>query len=405
MICKSSRLRGFIESTSLAIVLAAASGGAPLHAMEPSKSSRLTAKAGRYMVELRLPQDGLFAEDETDVEFHVSDSSQDDPVQGPPPIVKARIAARVTMPTMSSMPAQSPKTHAEGVPGDYGVVLYFPHGGEYRLDLSVTPPGDKPFTVTFKLPVADATAARGRASRPKPYTLEVSSNPAKPDAGAPALLTIAVRSRDTRQPVAEFDIVHERQIHIMIVSADMQYFAHVHPNLGSDGRFTLEYTFPTGGEYHIFADAAPKGAGSQILMQPLRVAGPSVAAAVLTTPSLSNSADGIRVSLATDPESLPVGRAVNITFTLRDASASTPTTDLEPYLGAMAHLMLINQDGVTFVHCHPDESDPRNGHAGALTFLSRFPKAGLYRAWLQFQRGGRVSTVTFTFKVRPEKKP
>ena len=53
------------------------------------------------------------------------------------------------------------------------------------------------------------------------------------------------------------------------------------PDLGSDGKFTLEYTFPTGGEYHLFADVAPKGAGSQILMHPIRVNGVALQAPLL----------------------------------------------------------------------------------------------------------------------------
>src|SRR5579862_7993597 len=82
-------------------------------------------KSGKYAVELRLPAEGLYAGEEADVELHISDTSQDDPVQGAPPIVNATVAATVTMPTMLAMPTQKPKMHREGVPGDYGVVLFF----------------------------------------------------------------------------------------------------------------------------------------------------------------------------------------------------------------------------------------------------------------------------------------
>lgn len=371
-----------------------------------AQSTAVTQKAGKYAVDLRLPGQGLAAQDETDIEFHVSDLSQDDPVQGAPPIVKAKIAARVTMPSMASMPAQLPRTHSEGVPGDYGVVLYFPHGGDYRLDLTITPLNDKAFTVSYKLPVGDARPATGRKATPQPYTLQVQSDPTKPVAGKPAQLTIDVLSRETKQPVTEFDTVHERQIHFMVVSADLQHFAHEHPVLGSDGKFTLTYTFPTGGEYHLFADVAPKGAGSQILMQPLHVSGPAQAGDG-TAPfrsALTDVIDGVRVALTTDPAKLPVGRSLNVVFSLKDAATGTPIIDLQPYLGAMAHLMLIHADGVTFVHSHPDESDPTNGHQGALTFLARFPKPGFYRGWLQLQRGGKVETATFTWEVRPDKR-
>ncbi len=377
-------------------------GAMPVCGSTQTKPSPLVQKSGKYAVDLRVPQEGLFAEQEADIEFHVSDTSQDDPVQGAPPIVKAVVSARVTMPAMASMPAQLPKTHSEGVPGDYGVVLYFPHGGEYRIDLTVTPPGGSAFTVTYKLPVGDAVAGKARGNRPKPYTLEVTSDPRTPEAGKPTLLTLLIRSRDTKQPVTEFDIVHERQIHFMVVSADLQRFAHEHPVLGSDGKFTLEYTFPTGGEYHLFADVAPRAAGSQILMQPLRVAGPAPASARSDKfgEALTDAVGGMRFTLASAPAKIPVGRSLTISFTVKDAATGAPIKDLEPYLGAMAHLMLLHEDGVTFVHCHPDETDPANGHNGSLSFLARFPKPGFYRCWLQTQRAGKVETATFTWEVK-----
>ncbi len=371
------------------------------HAGRALAAPPLTRQAGNYAVTLRLPAEGLFAGEETDIEFHVADTSQDDPVQGAAPIVNARVVAAVTMPVMPGMPAQAPKTHREGVPGDYGVVAYFPHGGDYQVALTITPPAPdaKAFTVAFPVVVGDTPSVRGRKPKPPPYSLEVTAGPSLPRAGDPTDLTLVIRSRDTKQPVTEFDVTHTKQIHFMVVSADLTRFAHEHPEAGANGRFTLRYTFPTGGEYHLFADVAPKEAGSQILMQPIVVSGPP-SNAPRPAVSLTDTVDGIRAALQSDPAKLPVGRAINLTFILRDAAANAPITDIEPYLGAMGHLMLIQQDGVTFVHSHPDETDPTNGHQGAITFLARFPKPGRYHGWLQFQRKGQVETAAFTWDVK-----
>ncbi|HZO91765.1 MAG TPA: FixH family protein [Chthonomonadaceae bacterium] len=380
---------------SVAMLLSGVSAWAQQAAPHP------TQKAGKYAVELRIPAEGLYADEETDIEFRVTDTSQDDPVQGAPPVVKAKVSARLTMPSMPSMPAQTPKTHSEGVPGDYGVVVYFPHGGEYHLDLNITPPDDKPFTVSFQVPVDDADAVKKRPPKPRPYTLEVVPAPKTVRAGQPVDLTILIRSRDTRQPVTDFDTVHEKKIHFIIVSRDLSFFAHEHPELGLDGKFALRFTFPTGGEYRLFADVAPHGAGSQVLMQPLKVEGmPAAGVPTLKPAVLMEPVGGVRVTLQTDTAALPSGRTIPLAFALQDAKTNEPITDLEPYLGAMAHLILIHQDGATFVHCHPDETEPASGQNGALTFQARFPKPGAYRGWLQFQRRGQVLTATFVVAAR-----
>lgn len=355
-------------------------------------------KARHYTVDLRMPPAGLYAREETDIEFHVGDASQDDPIQGPAPVVKAKVNACVTMPTMASMPAQNPKIHSEGVPGDYGVVVFFAHGGDYKLDLTITPLNDKPFTVSFKIPVNDASAAR--KPQPQPFTLEVTPQPGVVSAGNPTNLTIVIRSRETRMPVTEFDTTHERKMHFVIVSQDLRSFAHEHPYLHPDGTFTLRYTFPAGGVYHLFADVAPHEAGDQILMQALSVTGPgSTSPLPVNKAGLEDRVGGVKVTLKS-AENLTANRTLPLLFTLKDEQTGAPITDLEPYLGAMAHLIMIHQDAVTYVHSHPDETDPANGKHGALTFLARFPRPGTYRVWLQFQRAGQVQTATLTVIVK-----
>ena len=102
-------LRGLLLTSGLLFALSAGAVLAPSQAGAQTQQPAHEQRAGKYAVDLRVPREGLFADQETDVEFHVSDASQDDPVQGPPPIVRAAIAARVTMPAMASMPAQLPR--------------------------------------------------------------------------------------------------------------------------------------------------------------------------------------------------------------------------------------------------------------------------------------------------------
>jgi hypothetical protein len=76
-----------------------------------------------------------------------------------------------------------------------------------------------------------------------------------------------------------------------------------------------------------------------------------------------------------------------------------PVRDLEPWLGSMAHLMLLHEDTETFAHAHLDEREPGLGSGGRIPFLVRLPKPGAYRGWLQFQRRGEVETVEVALKA------
>ena len=354
-----------------------------------------TQKAGRFEVGLRLPLDGLYAGEEMQVEFRVVDTSQVDPVLGPTPVIRARTRSEIHMPTMPGMAKLIETAHVEGVPGEYGVHPTFPHGGDYRMELTIEPPGAEAFRVAFPLAVADAPAKKRKAAV-RPWSVALRSTPKTPRAGEPASLEIAVRHKDKEdEPHREFDIQHERKMHLLIVRSDLGVFSHEHPEQQDDGTFRLQYSFPKGGEYRLFADVAPRGAGSQVLLAKLRVSGDAgekfdIAGA---SPTGTASAGTLDLQLqAPAAGEQPVRRTIPLSFKINDAATQQPATDLQPYLGALGHLILIHSDGETFVHSHPDELDPENGKNGTLRFLARFPKEGMYRGWVQLQRGGTVHT-------------
>ena len=145
--------------------------------------------------------------------------------------------------------------------------------------------------------------------------------------------------------------MHEKLLHLILVRRDLAHFAHEHPTLGPDGVFRLRYTFASGGDYSLFADVAPKGAGAQTLSAPLSVSGKPQPPAPFPTDL---------VEIWCPPRKSRCGKTVPVTVRIKDPA------NLEPYLGALGHLILIHEDAVTFVHSHPDD------RAGA-TRNSRLP--------------------------------
>jgi hypothetical protein len=317
--------------------------------------------AGHYQITLRLPAEGLYAQEESQIEFRIEDLARPDPLTGFTPVVRATPQAVIDMPAMRAMPQFTELAHAEPAPGDYGIHPTFAHGGDYRLRITIEP------KVTAEFPIAVSDAQAKRKAVPPRYTLELTANPKKPKPGEPVELRLLVRDRDNKYaPVTAFETVHEKLLHLVIVRRDLALFAHEHPSPNPDGSFTLCHTFTTPGEYHLFADTAPQGAGGQILF------------AKLTVPGKVVETDDHTI---THFGAYPARKTIPIAFPPRP-------TPLEPWLGAIGHLLLIHEDGQTFVHSHPDDS-------GTLTFLTRFPKPGEYRAWLQYQTGGKLHTETF----------
>jgi len=177
----------------------------------------------------------------------------------------------------------------------------------------------------------------------------------------------------------------------------MGVFIHEHPALQADGTFTQTFTFPTGGRWSLFADMAPQGSGSQVAFCSLVVSGAPARTEVLV-PMARPTVMQQGLILAMQPSYVVARRTLWLNFKLQDATGHPPA-NLEPWLGAPAHLILVEQDAATFVHSHPEKREQQAVKEGTLIFQVRFPKPGIYKGWVQLQRSSKVYTLPFVIRA------
>lgn len=233
------------------------------------------------------------------------------------------------------------------------------------------------------------------------YRLEVQSRPATVLPKHPFELALTVRDTATNTTVSDFAVVHERPFHVFVVREDLGHYEHVHPEPAGDGRWVVELSLPDPGRYKVYADVMPVGGRSQVLVQSLTV-GTGDWPPPITL--VADSGERKTVGSLTAELVLPDGRLVadreqSLRYRLTDAQTGRPVKDLQPYLGAWGHTLIISKGTEHFVHAHPAEEVDRDGGGPELTFHARFPEPGLYRVWTQFRRDSVVETVVYTVDV------
>src|SRR4051812_21273092 len=132
------------------------------------------------------------------------------------------------------------------------------------------------------------------------YHVDLRLRPAAPRVGQKALLAFAVRHPKTGKQVTEFEIMHEKLYHMFIISQDLEYFVHEHPERGPDGVFRSTQVFPKPGMYRILSDFYPTHGTPQLIPSSVIVPGASITPGVNLSPDLApkESANlGVAISL------------------------------------------------------------------------------------------------------------
>lgn len=206
--------------------------------------------------------------------------------------------------------------------------------------------------------------------------------------------------------VKDFDVMNEKIMHFIITRKDLQYFQHLHPEFDkATGEFSIAVTFTTDGEYRMFADFTPST--SQIGTNGERL--PVIAYKDVNVGNLANykpkpteNTDRTKIfnnyTITITPDSEPISSQNNIEFTFEIRKDGKLTTNLEKYLGALGHTVVLREGDLQFIHAHPTKS-PDVQQTGKVAFMITFPKAGNYKLFSQFQHEGKIITSDFLIHV------
>jgi hypothetical protein len=189
-------------------------------------------------------------------------------------------------------------------------------------------------------------------------------------------------------PVTRYTANHERDLHLIVARRDLSGFQHVHPTVAADGTWSTALAVAAPGQYRVIADFQPVGrtSGTLALGVDLPSAGDCQPVA-LPPPARTATVDGYTVELAGD---LVAGRAS--TLTAKVGRDGQEVTDLQPYLGALGHLVALRDDDLAYLHVHPGDG---------VRFHAEVPSAGSYRLYLEFQHAGAVHRAEFTVQSKP----
>jgi hypothetical protein len=215
-------------------------------------------------------------------------------------------------------------------------------------------------------------------------------------AGQDAQLSIKLADANG-QPIKRFSIYHEKKLHLIIVNRELTYFDHIHPEFAGDGLFTIATRFPAGGEYKLIADFVPKGQGVVTESHWVTVAGDVEQAEpvpLVPDAELLQVIGEKEVRLTFDH--LMAGMELDALFSFKDRNTNKAITNLQTYLGAIGHVVIMSEDAEQYIHAHPADQKTRGPIA---KFKVTFPKPGVYKIWGQFQHEDSLFIAPFVIEV------
>lgn len=245
--------------------------------------------------------------------------------------------------------------------------------------------------------------ARHRQGYSKDYAVELLTSPETVTPNTPLTLTFIVTDKRTGKRVDKFRIVQEKLMHVIVLSKNLSYYDHIHPEYMGNGEFTVTTSLPKDDEYRLYVEYSPPDFFENVTIVPLKTKTiPNENTANLSVNGFDKQyVQRYRVMLSPGG---PFRRneTVDFTYTISDLTTGKPIDTLEPYLGAFGHLAMVSEDGLTYVHVHPIDIPALGQKTGGpvIRFNTYFPKTGKYKLFAQFQHEGTLFVTDFVVEAK-----
>ncbi|MFN7451311.1 MAG: hypothetical protein ACK5R5_00205 [Alphaproteobacteria bacterium] len=227
-------------------------------------------------------------------------------------------------------------------------------------------------------------------------------------AGQPMQLRFRFTDATTGRVLSLDDLTttYTKKLHLMVVDSSLTDYHHLHPVYDpTSGLFIAHFTPRMQQSYHVWQDFTRQNDSAPTHQHQTLTARSRTDIPPRIIPTNQVTTDKVSVTIAPDSQ-LQAEQPCKLQLTIRDPEGRV-VEDLEPIMGAYAHLAGFSQDGKHFLHCHPVGLEPATATArgnGALTFHLTPEHAGMTKFFLQIRRQGEELTLPFGRYIQPPEK-
>lgn len=195
---------------------------------------------------------------------------------------------------------------------------------------------------------------------------------------------LIISLEDDTGAAPELAIEHEKEMHFILISNDLEEYYHLHPEKEEEGRFRVNQALEDG-TYQVFVDIVPENKAYTPAPNLLQVGTEETAKAHLHADNeWTKEVEGKTVTLE-EVEAI-AGEEVPLNF---DMHGEQPET----HLGALGHVVIVDEGAEEYIHVHPASED-------STTFNAHFTEPGMYKVWAEFKFDGEIHVYPFVLEVK-----
>lgn len=272
----------------------------------------------------------------------------------------------------------------------------------------IASPDIPPAEVEPDHPQQNSTAKQDTQRKAENYTratLKAVITPDKLEKGVEVKAKLTLRDAGGQAvPLAKLDERHTQKVHLLIIDESLTDYHHIHPTEGTEpGTYEFSFTPLTGYSYIVYADVKPAGADPQMVsfMMP---GAEKCEDACVDEALLDRAAFGGNTAyLSFSTKKLKAGSAVRGDLFLSGPD-NMPLRNLEPIMGAYAHIVGFHEGFGAVTHIHPLGREPQGPEelgASPLAFMLHADNPGFVKLFAQVKIDGQDIILPFSVFIEP----
>ncbi|TAL58890.1 MAG: hypothetical protein EPN84_12220 [Legionella sp.] len=214
--------------------------------------------------------------------------------------------------------------------------------------------------------------------------------------------TIRFQLLNNNKPLTLEDLktVHTKKIHVMVIDPTLTDYYHIHPLIDNKSKdFIFKFTPKNSGSYRIWVDITPISTNKQLFLN-TDIGTSSHKYSIDKQVKMNSNVGSYQFDLKLDGQPR-VGKPIMAMITV--TNNGKPFNELQPVMGAFAHLMGFYADYSSILHIHPMGKEPsKDSERGGsqLMFHLEPQKAGFVKLFAQFRIHEKNVYVPFGIDIK-----